>query len=242
MTAAAARGAAVLALAALALAGCESTQEKSARLAARAGKIARERGLAITATNRSVTVGERAVVADRNGVAAVVELRNSGRGGQAGVPVEGTLRDARGRSLYANTAPGLEASLVSVSVLAPGARVFWVNNQVTAATRPARIAVRVGAAHGPAPADVPRIAVSSPKIGRDSDGAFAKAVVRNRSSVAQRALTVYCVARRGGRVVAAGRAIVPSLPAGGAAPVTIFFIGNPAGAKLAAAAPATVLR
>jgi hypothetical protein len=72
-----------------------------------------------------------------------------------------------------------------------------------------------------------------------------KAHVRNRSAVAQRQVPVYCVARRGGQVVAAGLATVAELPAapgGPPTPVTIFFIGNPTGATLAAAALATVLR
>ena len=119
---------------------------------------------------------------------------------------------------------------------------FWVNNQVTAVGKAASLDVRVGAAKGRAPGSVPRIAVSGLAPGSDSDGAFAKAVVRNASRVAQRQLTVYCVARRGGRIVAAGSAGTTALPAGGRAPVTIFFIGDPAGATLEAVAPATVLR
>ena len=119
---------------------------------------------------------------------------------------------------------------------------FWVNNQVTAVGKAASLDVRVGAAKGRAPGSVPRIAVSGLAPGSDSDGAFAKAIVRNASRVAQRQLTVSCVARRGGRIVAAGSAVVPALPAGGRAPVTIFFIGDPAGATLEAVAPATVLR
>jgi hypothetical protein len=152
------------------------------------------------------------------------------------------VRDARGRAIYANTAPGLEASLVGVSALARGQRLFWVDNQIALSGRAGRLDVRVGAARAAAPASVPRIDVSGLRVGRDSDGAFAKALVRNRSAVAQRGLTVYCVGRRAGRVVAAGRATVPSLAARGRASVTIFFIGDPAGTALTAAAPATVLR
>jgi len=55
---------------------------------------------------------------------------------------------------------------------------------------------------------------------------------------------ISCVARRGGRVVAAGRAIVDRLGAKGTKPqlFRIFFIGNPKGAKLTLFAPPTVLR
>jgi len=92
---------------AVALAGCESTQDKSAAIGRRAKQVTREKGLRIGARNTAVVVGRRVVVQDRNGVAAVVELRNTDARGQAGVPVALTVRDARGRSLYTNTAPGL---------------------------------------------------------------------------------------------------------------------------------------
>ena len=238
----AAAAVAAVALLAGSLAGCETTQEKSARLARSAKRLTQQKGLRIERRNAVVVVGRRALVQDSNGAAAVVELRNRGHAGQAGVPVQLTVRAAGGRALYANTTPGLQPSLVGVSVLAPGQRLLWVNDQLALGGHAARLDVRVGAARARAPAALPRVDVAGLRLERDSDGPFAKGVVRNRSAVAQRALTVYCVARRGSRIVAAGRATVDALPPGGRAPVTIFFIGDPAGAALEAAAPATVLR
>ena len=56
----------------------------------------------------------------------------------------------------------------------------------------------------------------------------------NRSTRAQGKVLVYAVALKGGRVVAAGRSVVTSLPAhqGASAPFQAFLVGNPAGAKI----------
>ena len=61
--------------------------------------------------------------------------------------------------------------------------------------------------------------------------------------MAQKRLTIFCVARKGAKVVAAGRGILDVLPPAGAKPTrfTVFFIGNPKGAKLSFSAPPTVL-
>lgn len=235
----------ILSAAAAALAGCQSTQDKSAELARSAKGLARETGLRIGRANNDVAIGSRVVVQDRTGAAAVVELRNSGRAPQAAVPVQVTVRNARGRALYSNTTPGLDASLVSVPVLEPGRRVVWVDNQIAVSGRAAKLDVRVGVARGRAPGRVPRIRVSGLRLGRDSDGVFVRGVARNASRVVQRRLAVYCVARKGGRIVAAGRATIDRLPAGPSAKptrFTLFLIGNPAGARLEAIAPATVLK
>ena len=69
--------------------------------------------------------------------------------------------------------------------------------------------------------------------------ASAEGSVLNHSSVAQAELVVNAVARRSGRIVAAGSAILASLPAGGSAAFQAFLIGDPKGALLTVTAPAT---
>ena len=69
---------AVALLAAIALSGCQSTQEKSAAIGRTAKRLTRETGLTIARSNAAVAVGRRTVIQDRNGAAAVVELRNGG--------------------------------------------------------------------------------------------------------------------------------------------------------------------
>jgi hypothetical protein len=235
--------AAVLVMVALGLSACQTTQELSAARAKRAKKLVAEKGLTIGAKNRDVAVGTTAVLQDRNGIAVVVELRNRGHVAQARLPVAIAVKDATGRALYRNNVAGLEDSLVSMPLLAKGQDAFWVDNQVTAAGRPATVEAQVGAAKGKAPARLPRLAVSGVHLQSDSDGVYAKGTLVNRSTIAQRRLTVFCVARQGHEVVAACRAIIDQLPPAGGKPTrfSLFFIGNPKGAKLTFSAPATVL-
>ena len=56
-------------------------------------------------------------------------------------------------------------------------------------------------------------------------------------------MTIFGVARHGSKIVAAGRGIVDRIPPAGGKPTpfSVFFIGNPKGAKLSFAAPPTVL-
>jgi hypothetical protein len=66
--------------------------------------------------------------------------------------------------------------------------------------------------------------------------------VFNHSNVLQRRLPVFCVARRGDSVVAAGRAILEKVKPGKPAPFTIFFIGDPRDARLTITPLPTVLK
>jgi hypothetical protein len=52
---------------------------------------------------------------------------------------------------------------------------------------------------------------------------------------------VYGLARRGGRIVAAGRAVLPEVAANASAPFQAFLVGAPQGATLEASAPPTTL-
>ena len=84
------RGAVAAALAcacaATALSACETTQDTSARLAKRAKGLANQQGLSVGRENPDVRVRTTAVVQDANGIAAVVELQNTGPA-QASLPV-----------------------------------------------------------------------------------------------------------------------------------------------------------
>jgi hypothetical protein len=237
------RAAAPLLAAALALSACQTTQELSAQRAKEAKKLVNQKGLTITKENPNVAVGATSVLQDKNGIAAVVELHNKGPQPQAGLPVSIAVTDAGGKPLYRNDIAGLEDSLVSMALLAKGEDAFWVNNQVTATGKPAKVQAKVGAAKGKVPARVPSFAIAGVQLDSDSDGVYATGTIANESKVAQKRLTIYCVARKGAKIVAAGRAILDALPAAGAKPTkfTVFFIGNPKGAKLSFSAPATVL-
>ena len=103
-------------------------------------------------------------------------------------------------------------------LLAKGEDAFWVNNQVTATGKPAKVQARVGAAKGKVPAQLPTLRhLAASRLQSDSGSVFAKGTIVNRSKVAQKRLTIFCVARKGAKVVAAGRGI-STLPAGRRAP------------------------
>lgn len=229
-------------LAALAvLPGCETTADKSARLAAQATTSKLERGLRVAASNPDVQVLGSAAITDANGTAVVVTLRDTARVAMADVPIAIDVRSAAGTSIFRNDQPGAEAALVSAPLLSPGRDFNWVHDQVQAAgAKAARVTVRVGKPRGAIPARPARMTAG--RLTLESDGAGGtegRGRLQNRSSEPQRAVTVYAVARRGSKVVAAGRALVDRVAAGAAAPFAIYFIGDPKGARISvSAAPA----
>jgi hypothetical protein len=239
--------AAALVLLAVAIAGCESTQDKAARIRAEGDQaLAGRHGLRITSRNKDVDVLTKQIVADANGVAVVVGLENRGKADQANVPIAIELDDAKGKKVFANDAPGLEPALTSVALLPPGKPSYWVHNQIVAAGTPKKLSVVVGeAGRAKVPAEPPHITISDVELQRDSSGAFLEATANNRSGVMQKRLTIFCVALKGGEVVAAGRAVVDKLaPAEDVKkPVrfALYFIGDPRGAQLDFTVPPVAL-
>jgi hypothetical protein len=229
-------------LAALALAGCESTQDKSARLKAAAKNRPQEKAFVVTERNPDIRIGARTVLRGAGGAAAVVlELRSRAKAPQGRVPVSFELLDAKGERVYRNDTPGLDASLVEAPLIPPRGTLAWVDDQIEP-ERPAHSArARVGLPKATA-LDPPRIDVGRLRVEQDPvSGAVVEGSVRNRSAVEQKRLVVFVVARRGGRIVGAGRAIVPRLKAHDDAKFNAFLIGDVKRARLTAAAPPTTL-
>ncbi len=226
------------------LAGCESSQDKSARLSKQGGKAFTRKGLDVKRENPDVKVTGATVLQDKNGAATAVELHNAAPTTQLNVPVSIDVLGPGKKSVFKNDAPGLEPSLVAAPLLQPKSDFTWVNDQVTA-TGPARsVDVKIGRA--PAshpPSKLPALVVSQPKLTNDPvSGVEATGTVTNKSSVEQRALIVYCVARRGKKVIAAGRSAIARLQPGKKKAYHVFFIGNPSGGTLSVTAPPTVLQ
>ena len=225
------------------LPGCETSADKSARLEKQEESLPAEKGLKVSTLNPNVKVIRRAVLTDANGTAAVVTLRADGRAAMAGVPIAIDVRGAKRAAVFKNNEPGTEAALVSASVLAPGRDLTWVHDQVPLGdVKATSVRVRVGEAKGKAPARLPELKLSELKLTRDAtSGIEGVGKVTNSSTIEQRILTMFAVARRGGKIVAAGRAVVRKLKPGKTARFSVFFIGNPLGAKVSVAAPPTVL-
>ena len=237
-------GAAVAGAVVPVLLGCQSTQDRSAALAARAQGAVRETKVTVGVTNRTATVTRTTLLRDANGVAVVVEVRNRGAA-QVDVPVALSVRGRGGKVLFRNDAGGLDPSLVAIPALDAGGRHAWVNDQLQASPQDARTATaRLGTARGRAPRELPRIAVSDVRIGGDSSGVVVRGTLANLSPVPQKRIVVHCVARKGGRIVAAGRAVLDTLAAAGhgrPAPFSVYVIGDPRGADLTLWAPPTTL-
>jgi hypothetical protein len=225
---------AALALAGLALAGCESNYARNDR-AAREGKrlMASAGTVTLGATNRDVHVERALVVGGAGQLAAVVELRNSGSRPQAGVPLQIDVKGAGGKSVYRNDLDGLQPALQHAALVPPGRSVWWVDDQLLGVTSASGVSARVG--RGADVASVPRVTLQGVEFTRDSDGAYLTGTVDNRSGRVQLNLPIFAVALRGKGVVAAGRALVAKAPLAGAgkpARFRLIFVGNPKGARL----------
>jgi hypothetical protein len=224
-------------LAALTLAGCESNEERSAALAKHAHHLEPGRaGLSISRRSADVKVLGTTFITGSEGAAAVVVLRNTTAHTLRDVPIAITVEGPGSRTLYENNSPGLEAALTSLASLPGHGEATWVDDQVPASSGPATVRALVGEA--PEAGSVPRIEVQGVHASEESGtGPGAAGTVRNHSSVTQRSLVVYALALRGGRIVAAGRAVLAEVAAGASVPFQAFLLGAPTGAKLEASAP-----
>jgi hypothetical protein len=224
--------------------GCETNAQRSAKLEKErlAHPVAVQKGLSIARANPHVQVVEAASVHDQNGTAVVVTLRNTSATALRDAPIAIALTNVAGATLYQNNAPGLDATLTTVPLLEPGRETVWVDDQIpTSAGTATKVSARVGEAQS-AGAATPQLSVQGTHaVEEPGSGAGEAGTVVNHSRVAQQKLVVYAVARRGGQVVAAGRAVLPEAPAGQSTPFQVYFIGNPQGAQLEVSAPASTL-
>jgi hypothetical protein len=226
------------------VAGCESSQDRSAQLQKQGAKlIANQHGLVLHGRNDAVRVLQSGVVTDANGTAAAVWLRNTRPAALGQVPIAITVVGPGHKAVFANSAAGLESSLVSVAALPGKSDMLWVDDQVIPTGKALAVHVRVGAGGAGAPTSLPKIDVGQPKLQNDAtSGLEAVGKLTNQSSVDQLRLFVYVSAWRGGRLVSAGRGAVQLLKAHAHATYHVYLIGNPQGAQLTATAPPTVLR
>jgi hypothetical protein len=229
---------AALVLVAVALSGCETTQEESAKLEKTAKHFTlAHRGLTITHASTQAQVLGATVLRSSEGAVAAVTVRNSSSHTLRAVPIAITVKGTRGQTVYENNAPGLEAGLTSISSLPAHGSVTWVDDQVPSAGEPASISAVAGEA-STASGPEERIEIGALHLGEASTGETS-GTLRNRSSITQQKLVVYVLARRGGRIVAAGRAVLPEAAPGVSVPFQAFLVGSATGAKLEASAPAS---
>jgi hypothetical protein len=225
-----------LATPALALSGCETTAEKSAKLERAAKRVAHaaQTGLTIAHPSTVVKVLSSKIVDGSQGTAAVVlSLRNDSAKTLGEVPIAVSLKNRAGATVYSNATPGLAKTLTSIAVLAPHTTARWIDDQVQAAG-----ATRVSAEVGEGKAVSGSLAKLATHGATISEGSV-EGTLTNSSATAQSELVIYALARRGGRIVAAGRAVLASVAAGASTPFQAFFVGDPRGAKLELTVPPT---
>jgi hypothetical protein len=230
------------AVAVVALSGCESTVDAAKKIAAKGTAAFSQRGIAVTRTDKQIAILDSTVLHDQNGAAVVIDLRYRGRQPIIGAPIAINVRDRRGASVFRNDTAGLESALAHLPLLTPGESFTWINDQVQASGTPSNVIAKIGPGQ-PAPATPPRIQITGVKLSTDPvSGVEASGTVHNLSKVDQLHLVVFALAKRAGRVVAAGRAILQHLYAGRRATFHAFFIGNPKGASISVSAPPSVLQ
>ncbi len=225
---------AALAGVALVASGCESTQDKSARIGAELGPVQEEKGLEIARPSREVEVRSATVISDEAGDAVVVEVHNSSGRDLIDVPIAIDVRDTNGKSVYSNTLPGLETALTAIPFVAANGDAVWVHDQVLATSEPRRVEVTVGEGGTAFGGAIPEFRVGEPQLDGDPySGVVAGGNVENRSNERNERLLLYAVARRGGEVVAAGRGAIENIePERKPLPYNIYFIGDPRSAEV----------
>jgi hypothetical protein len=229
-------------LAGTSLTACQSSQDKAKEIQARA-QAAAPKPLVISHPSKDVKVLGTTLLHDQNGDAVVVELQNQSNQMLVNVPILVDIRDAKGKTIEKNDTAGLDFALNHVAVIKPHETFTWVNDQIQPSGVPKSAKVTVGQPEGKAPARLPQVVVSPPRLGHDISGPKVSGTVTNRSHLDQSKLVLFAVARQGGRVVAAGRGIIKKSKVGARpAPYVIFFIGNPAGGTVTIEAPPTVLQ
>ena len=214
---------------------CESTESESAKIAREGGAAAAApSALKLGAPNRAVHASDVTLLSGGGRTAVAVRLTATSSKPQLNVPLLVNVTGAGGKVVYTNATGGVEAALQRISLLRPHASAWWVDDQVLVSQAPRVVKVRVGTGSSARSASaVPSLTAREKSVGEQSGLSVLSGELINGSSSAQSKVPVFAVALRGGRIVAAGRAVVESLAGhnGASAPFQIFLVGDPAGAK-----------
>jgi hypothetical protein len=226
---------AVSALSVALLSACQSTQDRSAELEAQSSTtLLAEKGLRIKQESKDVKVTSTAVLRGEEGNAVVVDLHNDSDQSLTEVPILIEVTNTQGKPFYKNDIPGIEPALAAVPYIPAHGDAEWVNDQVLGVGEPKSVRVKVGETDSTYSGPQPDIEVSEPTLQGDPvSGISAIGTVVNKTGEDQGRLLLYAVARKGGKVVAAGRGAIEHLkPETKKLKYTIFFVGDPGGADL----------
>ena len=225
------------------LTGCVTTQQEAARVQINSARIrASQVPLRLTGRNTQVEVTSVRLIALRRVArsAIVVTLRNRAASPVSDLPllVGVSLPHGRRISLNRESADYFQNHVPAISPHAALRFVLTVDRRLPATAVPfARLGGSATVAV-PAAEPLPELQV----LGSRQIHGTATLTVRNLSGIPQFQLPVYAVARRRGRSVAAGQALVNELDSGASAQLRVSLIGNSAGATLSLQAPPTILK
>ena len=225
------------------LTGCSTTQQEAARVQINSARIrASQVPLRFSGQSTQIAVTSiRLIALPRVARSAiVVMLRNRGVSSVSDLPVlvGVSLRPGHRVSLNQNTADYFQNHVPAIGAHAALSFVLTVHRRLPGTAVPF---ARIGASATvdvPTGNPLPAVQVTSFRQGHGT----AKVTVRNLSSVPQFQLPVYAVARRRGRSVAAGQALIGELDGGASAQLDLSLIGNLAGATLSLQAPPTIFK
>ncbi len=218
----------------LSLSACVSTEQESERIAREGGRpSAGPSSLRLGAPNNSVRVSHVTLLAGGGRAAVAARLTTTSSHAQRDLPVLVTVIGKGGTVLYSNEAGGVESSLQHIAVLRPNQATWWVDDQVLSSQPASRVDVRIGTGPGAA-SRIPAVTTTAVTSTQQSGISVVSGRLRNGSARALSNIAVFAVALRQGRVVAAGRAVVPALPgyAGASALFQLFLVGSSAAARI----------
>lgn len=229
-------------IAALSLAGCESTQDKAKRVQAenaRKAKLA-SMPLDVGKANPKLKVQDRVVLRSKDLNAVVVSVTNTGTKPIADIPIAVNVLDGAGKQVSTNTAPGTDHWLNHIPLIRPGQTFYWVNDQFDPVPSARKAQVRVGSGTAVAKPYADAQLIKTHFFQDPTTGTAFTGKAKGTAPVLQERLVVFSVGRQGGRIVSAGRGVLEKLPPKGGKPsgFTIFYVGaNPKTVTLSNQAP-----
>jgi hypothetical protein len=211
---------------------CESTESESAKIGRQAGAAEVASSLKLGAINEGVHVSDVTALSGGGRKAVAVKLSSTSSRAQSEVPLLVEVKDKSGKVVYSN-ATGAEPLLQRVTLVPAHKSIWWVDDEVltSQAASTARVTVGTGKhAHG----GVRASALSAKATATQDETGSLSGELSNHTGKTQSGVPVFAVALRGGKIVAAGRSVVATLPAHSSSPATfnIPLVGNASGAKI----------
>jgi hypothetical protein len=230
-------------IAAVLATGCASTKERAEKKlaadAAAAAVAAKATTLTIKA-NDAIKSDVLAVIASPDGstAAVVVELKLDDKSKSVvWAPIDVKLYDAGGNVVAEGNVEGADPAIVHVPSLAGGTSVLYVNDLLSPSAAPTRATVEIGGNLLTLPAQPGALKTTVTWAVDPNYGPSFTGTVTNTTGIAQNGVIVQAVARKDGKVVAAGTSVVGALAPGESQDFQGLFVGDPSGAVVTATAP-----